>query len=594
MINSATKYSISEVFSPDIDIKYVIPKYQRQYIWNRDNWEELINDILESEGGHFIGSLICVNKGLDAFQVSALELIDGQQRLTTISILYAAIYKLLSVNADSSDEDLKYELQNLKMRLVLRSNRNEPKISLSMENNNFLDYKSILKEISIIEFNQEVANKGNRRIYKAFRFFVAKLENYSKQELLNLINAINKVLVVKIEVNTHSDAFMLFESLNNRGVPLSAVDLIKNKLLAELENIEGITIGEAFDKWRKIIEYLPEYSIQERFLRQFYNAFKHRKEIKVDSAVKATRSNLIKIYETLIERDPKKIFNVLYDASLIYHDLIIPEDSNRIIFEELDKDLTDIINVQAAPAYAFLLYLFSVDEKEVSFYKKIINLLVKYFIRRNVTDFPNTRNLDKIFIDLIEEIALDKEKINYDYISSFLNKEDKISSLLIFREKLDSDIYEMNIEATRFILSKIEESRQTARETFIDFWKRDRNDKLIWTIEHIFPEGRNIPSSWVDMVADGDRNKAVEIQEKYVHRLGNLTLTGYNQNLSNFDFKKKRDRTDRQGNPIGYKNKLFLNEFLKNKDKWTIEDIVERNKKLIDLTIEIFKMDNEK
>ena len=95
MINNANKYSLSEIFAPDNKTKYVIPKFQREYIWNKDNWEELLNDILESDGNHFIGSIICIiNKGSDTFNPE-LELIDGQQRLTTVSLMFSAIYKLL-------------------------------------------------------------------------------------------------------------------------------------------------------------------------------------------------------------------------------------------------------------------------------------------------------------------------------------------------------------------------------------------------------------------------------------------------------------------------------------------------------------------
>ena len=81
-------------------------------------------------------------------------------------------------------------------------------------------------------------------------------------------------------------------------------------------------------------------------------------------------------------------------------------------------------------------------------------------------------------------------------------------------------------------------------EIYVDFWERDKHNKLIWTIEHIFPEGNNIPECWVDMIADGDKSKAKKIQNESVHKLGNLTLTGYNQYLSNFDFLKKRNRKE--------------------------------------------------
>lgn len=593
MINSANKYTVSDIFSVDKDIRYIIPKFQREYTWRKENWEELLNDILESEGNHFIGSIICINKESDVLQTAELEVIDGQQRITTISLLYAAIYKLLNEKRDNEDEDLALELGNLKYRLLQKNQRNCIKLQLSDQNNNNLDYQCVLNEIGILEYSPEVKNKGNRVIFKAYRYFLSRLEEFSLKYLIELIGIINSTLLVKIDVSSHSDAFMLFESLNNRGIPLSAIDLIKNKLLSELEKRKTISIDESFKRWCSIIDYLPEYAIQERFLRQFYNAFKFDPKIKIENISKATRSTIIKIYEKLIDRDPEKIFDELAQKSKIYHDFILPEEPNNIISEDLDNDLMDLLNVQAAPAYTLLLYLFCSDKKQDDdFYKKIIIFLGKYFIRRNITDFPNTRNLDKIFMDLIEELEKDKSKNTYSFIVKFLTDESRFSSLISFKEKLEADVYELNIDATRYILSKIEATKKT-KEIHTDFWGRDKSNKLIWTIEHIFPEGENIPKEWIEMIANGNKDKAKEIQNTQVHKLGNLTLTAYNSNLSNLLFEKKRDKKDKKRNNIGYKNGLFLNSDLKNKTSWKEADIKKRTEKLVNIAIDIFKIESE-
>ncbi len=593
MINSANKYTVSDIFSVDRDIRYIIPKFQREYTWRKENWEELLNDIIESDGNHFIGSIICINKEADALQTAELEVIDGQQRITTISLLYAAIYKLLVEKKENNNEDLTLELGNLKYRLLQKNQKNNPKLQLSDQNNNNIDYLCVLNEIGALEYAPEVKNKGNRVIFKAYRYFLSRLDEFSIKYLTDLISTINSTLLVKIDVSSHSDAFMLFESLNNRGIPLSAIDLIKNKLLSELEKNKKISINEAFKRWCNIIDYLPEYSIQERFLRQFYNAFKFDKNIRVENISKATRSTIIKIYEKLIDRDPQKIFYELAEKSKIYHDFIFPDEQNNVISEDIDSDLKDLLNVQAAPAYTLLLYLFCSQKKlDDDFYKKTITFLGKYFIRRNITDFPNTRNLDKIFMDLIEEFEKDKSRINYTYITKFLTDESRFSSLTVFKEKLEGDVYELNIDATRYILSKIEATKKT-KEIHTDFWARDNSNKLIWTIEHIFPEGENIPQEWVHMMANGDKDKAKEIQLAQVHKFGNLTLTGYNSNLSNLLFEKKRDRKDKKGNNIGYKNGLFLNSDLKNKTTWKEVDIKKRTEKLVNIAIDIFKIENE-
>jgi len=592
MINNANKYTIADIFSPEKQLKYTIPKFQREYTWSKDNWEELLNDIIESDGNHFIGSIICINKEIDVLQTAQLELIDGQQRLTTISLLFCAIYKMLN-DLGGKDEDVRLELGNLKWRLVQKKEKNELRIELSHQNNNFSDYKSVLGEIGIIDFDGDIKNKGNRKIFKAYRYFLLRLEDKNTDELRELLSHLYDTLLVKIEVNSHSDAFLLFESLNNRGVPLSAIDLIKNKMLAVLEVKEKMSIDEAFEKWRTLILNLQEYSIQERFLRQFYNAFKFNTKIKVENISRATRSNLIKIYERLIDKDPEYIFHELVNKSSIYHHLIFPEESDGELFNNLSDELKDLVNVQAAPSYALLLYLFSYERPlDLGSYKEIINFLVKYFVRRNITDFPNTRNLDQNFIDLIEEMEKDDNNISAKFVVDFLTDDSRMSSSQVFEEKLNSDIYELNVDATRFILSKIEETRRT-KEIHADFWARDKRNTLLWTVEHIFPEGNNIPKQWVDMIADGDKDMAIKIQDEFVHKLGNLTLTGYNSNLSNLSFEKKRDRKDKRGNAIGYKNGLFLNDDLKTKDRWTREDIIARTKKLVAIAKDTFRVANE-
>lgn len=109
-----------------------------------------------------------------------------------------------------------------------------------------------------------------------------------------------------------------------------------------------------------------------------------------------------------------------------------------------------------------------------------------------------------------------------------------------------------------------------------DLWHKTGSGQYVWTIEHIFPQGRNIPPCWVDMIAEGDSSKAKEYRSEYVHMLGNLTITGYNSKLSNFPFEIKRDRKDQNGNFIGYRNRLNLNADVCNKDRWTVDDILAR------------------
>jgi len=123
----------------------------------------------------------------------------------------------------------------------------------------------------------------------------------------------------------------------------------------------------------------------------------------------------------------------------------------------------------------------------------------------------------------------------------------------------------------------------------VDLWNFEKK-KFFWTIEHIFPQGKNIPQAWIDMIGNGDEQTAKEIQQSHVHKLGNLTISGFNSALGNKSFAEKRDRVDRQGRAVGYKNGLKLNEDLAEAECWGKEQIDQRTEKLVDSAMSLFKL----
>jgi len=249
--------------------------------------------------------------------------------MTTISLFYLALYKFLSENIpDPTDIDQQLELRGLRNRIIINESKTI-RLHPSYTSQNLEDYKWLFSD-NIEEFRNlsKPKNIGNRRMFKAFNYFYNRLievdENqnpkYNYSQVSKILNKYNSATLVKIDVANHTDAFILFETLNNRGVPLSAIDLIKNKLLGVLQKEnEDIPIDESFDRWNKIlINLTDDYTIQERFLRQFYNALNNDVKIKVEKKSKALRSNLIAIYEELINRDVNFIFDRLEEASMIY------------------------------------------------------------------------------------------------------------------------------------------------------------------------------------------------------------------------------------------------------------------------------------
>ena len=609
MIKYTEPNNIAQIFSNEKSILYNIPKYQREYTWGQKEWGLLFNDVIENDKGYFLGSIICVDDSVSAWSDAILEVIDGQQRLTSISILLITLYNKLNKMKSQLDEDGLTDLNNIKRELVVKRNgKNISRLKPQVQNNNRDDYFSLLCENDLLLDYEKKNNAGNRRIYRAYYYFSNLIDKYIEEIqkddsdlneidiLFELVNKFNSAILVSIQVETHKDAYMLFESLNNRGVPLSAIDLIKN-LLISVSDDDGKS-DDAYFKWKKILSYLSDdYSVQERFFRQFYNAYRdelnepYKAEGKVKYALGylATKSTILDIYEKLIKTDYEKILNRVEKEARNYS-ILINNASEDDIIEELVQPLFNLDKIQGAPSYILLLYLMSKKEElnlNNVIIANIINYLTKFFVRRNITDYPNTRNLTKIFMDLV---ALIKDKQGteiYDLIIK--NLKDNSSSDEIFEAKLKGSIYLDNPDATRFLLCYYEDKFKT-NEIYTNLWSRDNSNKYIWTIEHIFPEGENIPVEWVNMIANGDKNLAIEYLNNYVHTLGNLTITGYNQNLSNLSFEKKKNRVNKDGNYIGYRNGLKLNEDVVSKDAWHIEDIDERTNRLVDFFMEEFEL----
>ena len=609
MIKYTEPNNIAQIFSNEKSILYNIPKYQREYTWGQKEWGLLFNDVIENDKGYFLGSIICVDDSVSAWSDAILEVIDGQQRLTSISILLIALYNKLNKKKSQLDEDGFTDLNNIKRELVVKRNgKNISRLKPQVQNNNRDDYFSLLCENDLLLDYEKKNNAGNRRIYRAYYYFSNLIDKYieeiQKEDsnlneidiLFELVNKFNSAILVSIQVETHKDAYMLFESLNNRGVPLSAIDLIKN-LLISVSDADGKS-DDAYSKWKKILSYLSDdYSVQERFFRQFYNAYRdelnapYKAEGKVKYALGylATKSTILDIYEKLIKTDYEKFLNRVEKEARNYS-ILINNASEDYVIEELAQPLFNLDKIQGAPAYILLLYLMSKKEElnlNNEIIANIINYLTKFFVRRNITDYPNTRNLTKIFMDLV---ALIKDKQGTEIYDLIINNlKANSSSDEIFEIKLKGSIYLDNPDATRFLLCYYEDKFKT-NEIYTNLWSRDSSNKYIWTIEHIFPEGENIPVEWVNMIANGDKNLAIEYLNNYVHTLGNLTITGYNQNLSNLSFEKKKNRVNKDGNYIGYKNGLKLNDDVVSKDAWHIEDIKERTNRLVDFFMKEFEL----
>ena len=615
MINNVEDPTVANILSTDMLKIYDIPRYQREYTWNQRDWANLYDDITQNDAGYFLGSFIVVNGTVNSkMDTIHYEVIDGQQRLTTLSLLLAALYTRIMEHKDSIDDDMMLDdIRPLRNRLILKSDKSMTRVIPQVQNHNLEDYRWILKEhIGLDAVIQKPKFLGLRKMSKAFNYFYDRLgEDVEGRDgiecvrcLLDICRLVCSAVVVQITVDSHADAYTLFASLNNRGVPLSAVDLIKNMLLGKVAGVDDGQLNYYFERWQEVLHNLgDDYKTQERFFRQNYDAF--RREVnkpfigesgsQLPLGSVATRSNLLKIYEKRMESadGALKVLDELTENSALYSRIIgLDQESPD---SELSHQLLELSRAQGVASYLMLLFLFKKQnqlELKDETLALLVKLLVCFFVRRNLTDTPPTRDLERLFISICE--SLESEGLKGIAAAEYIKKRlvDVSASDASFKERLEGPIYDVNPDMTRYILTVI--ASPSVTKEMKPLWERYASGNYVWTIEHIFPQGKNIPDEWVKMVADGDMSKAIEVQEKQVHTLGNLTITGYNSKLSNMPFVTKRDRKDAYGTNVGYRNGLNLNDELVNTDTWTSEQIQERTDKLVRLTLKAFDFDEIK
>lgn len=591
MIKSANQYPVHALLSFDGNVVYQVPPYQREYSWQKAQWEDLFQDLVEADGAHFLGTIITLNQTIDATDRTVLELVDGQQRATTLTLLLAALYSVLREHRDEVDDDTRVDTINLGRRLIQRNG--EPRVTPQTQGNNLDDYLTVLT-LAGLKVNSEGKKPyfPARRIAKCYYYFRDSVVRLAESESIHPIEAARRVLhaaqqaiLVKIEVESHADAFILFESLNNRGMPLTPVDLIKNHLLAESKRYAGMDVDDAFKVWKEILTNLGDnYAVQERFLRHYYNAFKSELP-DIPNAPVATKTKLIRIYEKLLSGDLRAATDSLVAASRVYGQVncVLEIDSPTV----LDESLRQLMRAHGSPSYVLVMWLLS--KRQVlglteSHLVTIVRRLTSFFVRRNLTGYPQTYGLPKLFMTIVENLT---GGIGDGVVEEIVQRLYDVSSGDDeFRRCLEGPIYEENTDVARFVLATLSEDSMT-KETWTDLWAQEKGH-FVWTIEHILPQGPNLPRAWIDAL--GGPESAARAQLAHVHQLGNLTITAYNSTLGNKSFMEKRDRTDARGNPIGYRNRLSLNSGLAAKQSWNVADIEERTRTLTDKIVARFPL----
>ena len=323
MIKSADPYPVHALLSYQENLTYRISPYQQEYSGKKTHWEDLFQDLIETDGSHFLGTIITLNQTTDTVD-SVLELIDCQQSMTTLTLLMAATYSVLKDHYDELDADTRIDATNLGRQLV-RSSDGEPRVTPQIQGLNRDDYRAVLADAGLkVEFSRK-PYFAMRRVAKCFNYFRDSINNLAESDGIDpvkaaqrLLEAIQRAILVKIEVESHADALDLPESLNNPGMPPTPVDLNKNHRLIESEHKGAMSVSDALKLWNEMVTSLgSNYAAQQRFLRHYYNAVKGELPEILNAPV-ATRTNLIRIYETLITANIKTGTQALVAASQIY------------------------------------------------------------------------------------------------------------------------------------------------------------------------------------------------------------------------------------------------------------------------------------
>jgi len=526
------------------NVQFVIPVYQRNYDWTNTECRELLNDIIsveiENRGTHFIGSIVFVHEGTySTSEVKELVIIDGQQRLTTINILYVALYRFAKENDKPQDADRLYN-----MFLTNQYVKNESsKLKLKQTDTNSLAFKAIMlgTETTFTAFSNVIEN------YNYFRSII-NADNFEE-----VLNGLNRLIFVEISLERDKDdPQRIFESLNSTGLDLSQSDLIRNFILMDLPPKDQNRIFETI--WSPIEENARDLVKQNSLVSDYIRDYLTLRNKKIPNKNKVY-TEFKSLYSNKKDEAYHQELENIKSLSVHYKKFVNP---TTVTENNIRKELEYISRLEINVAFPFLLQVFEDAENGLITKEELIKLLKliqSYAWRRFIVGLP-TNALNKIFMTLYSEV--DTEEY-YDSIAKALVKK-KGSAKFPTDEDLktalkDKDLYNTQPKNRNYLFEMLENYNN--RE-FVN----TSNEQI--TIEHIFPK---TPSEeWnVDLSSDD----FFQFKEKYLNTIGNLTLSGNEQ---------------------GYNySRLWLNTYLKSIDGWNIMRFEERFNIIYDRFLKIWE-----
>lgn len=532
--------------------QFLVPIFQRRYSWEKKHCQRLWDDIMRIGANpgitsHFLGSIVYMQPGVGNIStVPEFLVIDGQQRLTTLSLLLLALGEAI-VETESEIGISPKQLSNYYL--------------FNSDEEGELRYKQLLtrhdKETLLQLLERREPADASHRLVENYAFFEAKLRSAN---LDVVFTGIKKLMVVDIVLNReHDNPQLIFESLNSTGLSLSQADLIRNYVLMgqDLEFQERIYEEYWFPMEKRFgKEYAKKF---DRFIRDYLT-------LKMDQIPNvADVYDSFKMYVPSIESQAaleRVIAEIARYSEHYVRIALLQEDE-----PELQACFEDIQELRVEVAFPFLLGVY--EDWTQGHIKKaelieILRLVEGYVFRRAICGIP-TNSLNKTFAALMQEVDksnyLESVKVAFSRMASYRRYPRDYE----FRQEfLVKDVY--NFRGRNYLLRKLENHE-----------RKEPVPILAYTIEHVMPQ--TLSEDWEDELGENSR----DAQEKYLHTAGNLTLTGYNPELSNRSFREKQDMEG------GFRDSpLRLNRSLAQAEKWDEEAIRERAAELAEKALQIW------
>lgn len=529
--------------------QYIIPVYQRKYSWLAEVqcarlWKDIVNMVKQHKQHHFVGSIVSVAEKYSLMGVQKRLIIDGQQRMTTLSILMIALRDYLVEQGAGEEVE-----ENINMVLKNPSRKGDDAYKMLLTDT---DRDIMIKLVDKLPIGEDEDSK----IYTNYLYFKQKVAEgiLTPDEVYESISKLDIVGIV-LDRAQGDDPQLIFESLNSTGMDLSKSDLIRNYILMGLDNDEQKSIYNNY--WKPFEKNFPTQDGTDRMDRFFrdYLTMKKGVFIKFDT--------IYDVFKDYAENSEFSKQEELAEDIMIYGDLytnITSEDKKLPLSQQALKPIFKEIRIlRMEVVYPFLLkvyYDFSKGMITLDEFVRILKLTIAYVVRRTVCEIP-TNSMNKTFTTLKNEIRPDDYLNSVEAAFFYLDTYKRFPDDKEFKECLcKRNMYSIRISNYMYVKMENEGNKETIPYEG-------------YTIEHILPQNKNMRKEWKDALGENYE----EIQAQYINNLGNLTLTRYNSEMGDKPFSEKLEV---------YKESAMhmLNKYVVQQTTWNKETIEERASKL--------------